>query len=123
DKEGRFCNAVEDKRIWLKWMRLRADKEVKALLAPTGLIPKYEDLRDLFKEVLSKAYSKEDYLMQFTIRIPENLAKIERINNIYSKQKNIPPVLFTELNAQEKRLKEFQEKHGNYIFPEVLQEA
>jgi len=64
-------------------MELRVHKDVEALRAPTGLIPKYEDLRTLFKQVLSKEYKKEDYTKQFTIRVPENLAKIERVEKFY----------------------------------------
>ena len=120
DKSGGFLNGIQDKRVWLKWMRLRAEAKVKALLTPTGLIPEYQDLKRLFKEVLDKDYSQAEYVEQFTIRIPENLAKIERIKNIYKKLEDIPSCLFTELDAQESRLKEAQQKSGDYINPKDL---
>lgn len=122
DSQGRFFNEVQDKHAWLKWMRLRVSREVGALITPTGLIPKYEDLKTLFDEVLGKRYSKEDYIQQFTIKIPENLAKIERITNIYKEQENVPEVLFGELKTQEQRLNEFRGKFGDYISPELLKE-
>jgi len=120
NKQGQFLNAISDKRIWLKWIRLRSDNKVKALLAPTGSIPKYEDLKQLFKQVLDKDYSEAEYREQFTIRIPENLAKIERIRNIYKKQKDIPEVLFKQLEAQEQKLKSCQAELGDYIEPSKL---
>ncbi len=119
-KNGGFLNGIQDKRVWLKWMRLRAEAKVKALLAPTGLIPEYQDLKRLFKEVLGKDYGEAEYVEQFTIRIPENLAKIERIKNIYKKLEDIPACLFTELDAQESRLEEARKKSGDYINPNDL---
>jgi phosphoenolpyruvate carboxykinase (GTP) len=74
DKDGKFLNGIRDKHVWIKWMELRIHSDVGALKSPTGLIPKYDDLKELFAQVLSKQYSQEDYVKQFTIRIPENLA-------------------------------------------------
>ena len=115
DKDGKFLNAIEDKRVWLQWMRQRVTKEVSALRTPTGLIPCYEDLKRLFKDFLNKDYSSEAYTELFTLRIPQNLAKIERIRNIYSKLSDIPQEVFAQLDEQEKRLKECQQKCGDYV--------
>jgi phosphoenolpyruvate carboxykinase (GTP) len=93
-------------------------------LLPTGLIPKYEDLRLLFNQVLNKEYSKQDYVKQFTIRVPENLAKIERVEKFYKeKVADVPEELFTILNQQRERLlKARKELGGNYIQPELFKE-
>ncbi len=120
NKNGEFLNGIQDKRVWLKWMRLRSESSVKALISPTGLIPEYRDLKKLFKEILDKDYSEAEYVEQFTIRIPENLAKIERIKSIYKKLEGIPSGLFTELDAQSERLKEAQKGNGDYINPTNL---
>ncbi len=121
DKDGKFLNEKTDKRVWYKWMERRSHGEVETLKGPTGLIPKYDDLKKLFKEVLKKDYTKEDYTKQFTIRIPENLAKIERITEVYkTKVLNPPAVLFQILGEQKKRLLEFQKKCGDYIPPDKL---
>jgi len=119
-KRDEFLNGIQDKRVWLKWMRLRSESSVKALISPTGLIPEYGDLKRLFKEILDKDYSEAEYVEQFTIRIPENLAKIERIKNIYKKLEGIPSELFTELDAQSNRLKEAQKENGDYVNPKNL---
>ena len=119
DKDGKFLNEKTDKRVWYKWMELRTCNEVSAIKTPTGFIPEYEDLQKLFKQVLNKDYKKEDYAKQFMIRIPESLAKIERIENIYkTKVMNAPKVIFDMLAAQKKRLLEYQKKHGDYITPD-----
>lgn len=121
DKEGNFLNEKTDKKVWYKWMELRAHNEVEAIKTPTGLVPKYEDLKRLFKEILKKEYSKEDYNKQFMLRVPENLAKIERIKKIYENKSQIPDapqIIFEELEKQRKRLIQAQEKYGDYITPD-----
>ncbi len=117
DKEGKFLNGMKDKKIWLKWAKLRADKKIDALKLPTGYIPRYQDLKELFKDYLGKDYSQEDYNTQFTLRIPENLEKIERITNIYKDRENIPEILFQELAEQKERLVQCQKEKGDYPQP------
>jgi phosphoenolpyruvate carboxykinase (GTP) len=116
---GKYLNSPQDKHVWLKWMELRVHSEVAALMTPTGYIPKYEDLRRLFKQVLRKDYAKEDYAKQFTIRVPENLAKIERVQRFYQENVTDTPLeLFGILYLQRTRLVEAREKYGDYISPE-----
>ncbi len=116
---GKYLNSTQDKHVWLKWMELRVHNEVDALKSPTGYIPKYEDLRRLFKQVLGKSYAKDDYIKQFTIRVPENLAKIERVQRFYQENVTDTPLeLFGVLYLQRQRLLEAKEKYGDYISPE-----
>lgn len=122
DKEGKFLNTRRDKHVWIKWMELRVHDEVSAIVSPTGYIPKYKDLRKLFSQVLSKDYQKEDYNNQFTVRIPENLAKIERVQRFY--QENVadtPKRLFRTLDQQRKRLLQARDSFGDYVSPENLE--
>jgi len=121
DKDGMWLNHKNDKRIWLKWMELRVNGDAKAIKAPTGYIPKYDDLKRLFKDVYDKDYTEEDYIQQFTIRIPENLAKIHRVVKIYKTRViDSPQVVFDVLEEQRKRLETAQVKHGDYIPPDAL---
>jgi phosphoenolpyruvate carboxykinase (GTP) len=117
DKDGKFLNGKLDKAIWIKWMELRAHGDADGITGPTGVLPKYEDLRDLFKKYQGKDYSQEDYVEQFTIRIPENLAKIERIEKIYRDEPDTPAVIFETLSAQRERLEELQKAKGDYVSP------
>jgi phosphoenolpyruvate carboxykinase (GTP) len=119
---GKYLNSPHDKHVWVKWMELRVHKEVDALKTPTGYIPKYEDLKKLFKQVLKKDYSKEDYINQFTIRVPENLAKIERVQRFYQENVTDTPLeLFGILYLQRQRLMDAREKYGDYISPECFE--
>ncbi len=121
DAKGGYLTAMEDKRVWLKWMELKVNGDVQAKKLPTGYIPLYEDLEKLFRQVLNKAYTKQDYDQQFKLKIPEFLEKTRRIIDIYKKQAtNIPPAVFETLQAQEKRLKETQQEHGDYILPDMF---
>jgi phosphoenolpyruvate carboxykinase (GTP) len=103
-------------------MELRVHGDVGAIKSPTGYIPKYEDLRRLFKKVLGKGYREEDYIKQFTIRVPENLAKIDRVERFYTeKVADTPKDLFTVLNQQRERLLQARENFGDYISPESFE--
>jgi len=118
DKNGNWLNEREDKRVWLKWMELRTHGDVDAIKTPTGYIPKYEDLKRLFSDVLGKDYPEEEYIKQFMLRIPENLAKTDRVIRIYGNEVIDTPDLVVEvLKAQKERLLEAQKKYGDYISP------
>ncbi len=116
--KGEFLNTRQDKRVWLKWMERRVHGEFGTIETPTGLIPVYEDLKLLFKEVLGKDYSKEDYIEQFSLRVPENIAKMDRILEIYKNQvADTPRIVFEVLEAQKKRLEDARAKYGDRISP------
>jgi len=118
DKEGNFLNTKKDKYVWVKWMEERVHGEVKVRRTPTGLIPLYEDLKRLFKQVLKQEFTLEQYEEQFNLRVPENLKKINRISRIYGVEvDNSPAVLFNVLEEQRHRLTEAQKKFGDYISP------
>jgi len=118
-KNSEFLNSKLDKIIWIKWMELRVNNEISAIDIGTGYIPEYEDLKILFKKYLDKEYNPEDYLKQFTLRIPENLAKIKRIINIYRNSgPGVPEKLFIILEDQKKKLEAMKDEKGDYINPE-----
>lgn len=119
---NKYLNTPQDKHIWVKWMELRVHGEADAIKTPTGYIPKYEDLKKLFKSVLKKDYSKEDYIKQFTIRIPENLGKIDRVSRFYQENVSDTPLeMFGMLYEQRQRLLAAQAKYGDYISPETFE--
>ena len=118
DENGDWLNHKNDKAIWLKWIELSVNNDVDAIKTPTGFIPKYEDLKRLFKQVYNKTYFKNDYIKQFTIRVPENLSKIDRMIDIYTNRvQDTPEILFKILKEQKLRLVKFQNKFNDYISP------
>jgi phosphoenolpyruvate carboxykinase (GTP) len=123
DQEGKYISGMHDKHVWLKWMELRVHNEAEAIKTPSGYIPLYEDLKRLFKEVLDKEYTQSLYDEQFKIRIPENIAKIDRIIVIYKEQvDDTPKEMIKELELQRERFFKLADKLGDYIIPGVLKE-
>ncbi len=117
-KDGKFLNGMRDKSVWIKWAELRVHGDVEAIEAPTGRLPRYEDLKRLFQEVLGKDYSEADYVEQFTLRVPENLSKLDRIERVYrSDVPDAPQVLFDAINAQRDRLTKLASAKGEYVSP------
>ncbi len=103
-EDGNYLTEIEDKRVWLKWMELRVNGEVGAIRSPIGLLPEYGDLKMLFRDILSKDFSEENYHKCFDIRALKNLEKIGRIINIYRNAQDTPKILFEVLESQKKRL-------------------
>jgi phosphoenolpyruvate carboxykinase (GTP) len=121
-KDGKYLNGIKDKHVWVKWMELRVNGDVDAIKMPTGYLPKYEDLAKLFKEVLGDGYTKEQYEEQFMLRIPERLAKKDRIMKIYhTKVFDTPHVFLKTMEDQKKRLEECKAKYGDYVSPFVFE--
>ena len=122
-KDGKYLNGMNDKKVWMLWIEERVHGEVEALRTPTGLIPLYKDLQRLFSTALGMDYTEEQYEAQFTVRIPELLAKIARIEAAYRKEQDIPEVLYTTLDEQKKRLEQARAEFGDYISPNQLPQA
>ena len=117
-KDGKYLNGMADKLVWILWAELRVNGDVEGIETPTGLIPRYEDLERLFREHLGAKYTQQAYVEQFTIRLPENLAKLDRVEKIYrEKVSDTPQILFDTFAEVRKRLKAAQDKYGDYISP------
>lgn len=109
DEKGNYLTGKQDKRVWLKWMELRVGGDVQAIETPIGFIPRYEDLQRLFKQVLNKNYTNDDYVKQFSIRVRQNIEKIKRINQIYRDEiPGAPEILFEVLKEEKQRLENWK---------------
>ncbi len=117
DENGKYYDAILDKKIWLLWAEARVHGECGAIKSPIGYIPKYEDLVKLFKEAFNKDYSRERYEAEFSIRVQKFLDKVDRIESIFRSEQDVPNEFFEELEQQRKRLVEAKEKHGTEIIP------
>jgi phosphoenolpyruvate carboxykinase (GTP) len=71
----------------------------------------------LFTEHLGKEYTQPDYVKQFTFRVPENLAKLDRVEAIYKAEEEMPQIVFDTFDEVRARLKAAQQKHGDHISP------
>lgn len=120
DREGKFVNGVRDKHVWIKWMELRVHGEADALRTPTGLIPRLPDLQRLFPALTGKEYPARDYCAQFTLRVPENLAKLDRVEGFYREHvADAPAEVYRVLAEQRARLLEARARYGDYIAPDT----
>ncbi len=118
DKAGKFLTGMHDKHVWVKWMERRVHGEVGSIETPTGWIPRYDDLVLLFREVLGAGYARATYEQQFTLRVPENLARLDRVEKFFREEAaGAPPAVAEVLAAQRGRLLAAQKKHGDYISP------
>ncbi len=122
DEQGNYLTGMDAKRVWIKWMELRVNGDVAVIKTPIGYIPKYGDLKRLFKEVLGADYTENDYNQQFTIKILPNLDKVERVREIYRvKVSDTPRIVFEVLAEQEDRLKNVRSMYGDYVAPATLE--
>lgn len=117
DENGKYCNGMLDKKVWLLWADGRVNGEFDAIETPVGYIPLYEDLKDLFKENLDQDYKLEDYNKQFAIRTDKYLRKMDRMKAIYEKVE-MPAAFMEQLENQTKRIMDAKEKLGSNITPD-----
>jgi phosphoenolpyruvate carboxykinase (GTP) len=94
---------------------------VEAIKTPTGYVPYYRDLKNLFKQYLNKDYTEIDYVRQFSTRVTENITKIDRVIEIYTtKVPNTPQIVFQTLEDQKLRLVKANNKYGEHIPPYIF---
>lgn len=103
DEQGQFTNHKLDKKIWILWAEGRVHGDYDAIKTSVGYIPKYEDLKQLFKAHLNKDYSLKDYETQFTVRTNKYLQKWQRMHEVFSKLP-MPAEFMTQLREQLERL-------------------
>ncbi|MEK6194737.1 MAG: phosphoenolpyruvate carboxykinase (GTP), partial [Deltaproteobacteria bacterium] len=108
-----------DVKVWLGWLDLFANGDVKAIDSPIGYLPYYEDLKELFASI-DKEYPKSLYDMQFALYVDNILNRIDLQTEAYSKEENIPAKLFEVYEQQKAELLALKEKHGSIVTIENL---
>ena len=104
NKEGKYLNGILDKLCWVIWAEGRTQNDYKAIETPIGYIPLYSDLKSLFKIYLDKDYTEPEYIEQFSIRTKKFLEKIDRIETVYRKEKDVPDFFWNMLESQKKAI-------------------
>jgi phosphoenolpyruvate carboxykinase (GTP) len=113
--EGRFLNEKVDKKVWLYWMEGRVHGEYGAIETPVGYIPLYADLEALFKQVFGRAYTKDDYNQQFSLRLDKFLEKMDRMDKVYAEEEGVPEEFLACLKNIRRRLEEAKKKFGKGV--------
>ncbi|MDM8525427.1 phosphoenolpyruvate carboxykinase (GTP) [Desulfococcaceae bacterium HSG8] len=112
----------KDVKAWLAWLERRANNEADAIETPIGYIPKFDDLRKLFKTIVNKEYTEELYGKQFSLYIDNIVAMIDLQTEAYGKESDIPPRLFEVLKEQREGLMALKEKYGQIVTPSQLED-
>ncbi len=113
----------KDVKAWMAWLEKRAHSEVDAIETPIGYLPKYEDLKHLFKSRIDKAYPEDLYVKQFSLYIDNIVSRVDLQIDAYGKEKNIPTKLFDILKEQRRELSALKEKFGPIVTPQQLEAA
>jgi len=108
--EGRYTNEKVDKKVWLIWAEGRVHGEYEAIETPIGYIPKYDDLKTLFRQTFDREYTEEEYIQQFSIRVTKHLEKLARMEELYGDEEGIPEAFWAVHNGIKDGLKKLGEK-------------
>ncbi|MFX0174710.1 MAG: phosphoenolpyruvate carboxykinase (GTP) [Candidatus Hodarchaeota archaeon] len=121
NEEGKYLNGILDKLIWVIWAEGRCHNDYEVINTPIGRIPRYNDLKELFDLYLNKSYSEKEYEEQFSIRVSQLIEKLDRIQKIYEKEKNIPKFFWDILYKQKDDLKGLKNRFNkDIILPSEL---
>ena len=112
-----------DVKVWLSWLDRRAHGEAEGIDTPIGIIPRYEELKDLFASTINKEYPRDLYDRQFSLYVDKILARIELQSEAFGKEENLPKKLFEVYAEQSKGLKALKEKFGSIVTPDQLLSA
>ncbi len=116
-EDGKFLNEKVDKKVWLLWMEGRVHGEYEAVETPIGFIPRYEDIRGLFKTVFNREFTRADYDTQFAIRVDRFLEKLDRVEKAYRAEDDIPEEFYSSLETLRGRLTSARDRHGMDVIP------
>jgi phosphoenolpyruvate carboxykinase (GTP) len=109
-----------DVKVWLAWLERMTHGDVEAIETAIGYLPKYEDLKDLFKTIIDKDYPESLYIKQFSIYCDNILKRIDLQETAYGKEPNIPDRLFDILRAQREGLLALKAAFGPIVTPAQL---
>ncbi|MCB2192091.1 MAG: phosphoenolpyruvate carboxykinase (GTP) [Deltaproteobacteria bacterium] len=119
---GGLLGEKRDVKVWLGWLDRLIHNEVASIPSPVGLLPEYEDLKNMFAELLDKEYPKELYDKQFALYADKILARVDLQYDAFKKEENIPDRLFEIYDDQRKQVEELKAKFGSIISIEQLKE-
>lgn len=122
-KGKKLLGEKRDVKAWLAWLERLAHHDVQAIETPIGLIPKYEDLKKLFKQRIDKTYDQALYDKHFSLYIDNIVGRIDMQLEAYGKEENLPARLFEILKRQRQGLMALKETYGPIVTPAQLIQA
>ncbi len=116
--KGSFLTGKLDKKVWLHWADRRIHGEADAYRTPLGFIPLYEDLREMFSDILQQDFSKELYEELFKFRIDAWIAKLSRAIAFYGRTApDCPEQYYAVWKSLISKLEGLKAKYGSFIMP------
>jgi phosphoenolpyruvate carboxykinase (GTP) len=119
-KGAKLLGEKRDVKVWLAWLERRAHNELDAIETPIGYLPRDEDLKTLFADIIAKDYPETLYDQQFSLYIDNILGRIELQIDAYRKEEDIPDRLFQVLEAQRDDLRQLKRQYGPVVSPAQL---
>ena len=118
--QNKLLGEKRDVKAWLSWLERYAHGEVGAIETPIGYIPRYEDLKEIFDELVGKEYARGLYDKQFSFYVDNILARIQLQEDAYRKDSKMPARLFEVYEKQKRDLSALKEKNGPVVTPDRL---
>ncbi|MFO7555372.1 MAG: phosphoenolpyruvate carboxykinase (GTP) [Desulfobacterales bacterium] len=119
---SKLLGEKRDVKVWLAWLERLAHNEVNVIESPMGYLPKFDDLKSLFKSIIDKDYTEELYLRQFSLYIDKIVARIDMHIEAYGKEPGISEKLFEILREQKEGLLALKKTYGPVVMPSQLEE-
>ena len=113
----------KDVKVWLAWLERKTQKDVACIETPIGDLPLFNDLKDLFKSIIDKTYSKDLYNQHFSLYIDNIVSRIDLQVEAYGKEVGIPDRLFDILKKQREALLLLRGTYGPIVSPDQLLEV
>ena len=121
---GSTTNLLGEKKdviVWLTWLARLANKEVSGLKTALGIIPTFEEISNVFDELVpDKGYTKELYDKQFSLYLDNIIARIDMQVAAYKKETNVPDIYFKTQAAKKSRLEALKASNGSIVSPDQL---
>ncbi|MEE4362724.1 MAG: phosphoenolpyruvate carboxykinase (GTP) [Desulfotignum sp.] len=114
----RLLGEKRDVKVWLAWLERYASNEAGCIKTPIGNLPLYQDLVQLFAQIIAKKYPKDLYDRQFSLYVDNIVQRIALQEAAYAKEAGIPGRLFDILARQKEELLAWKQKKGAIILPD-----
>ena len=117
-ESDRLLGEKKDVKVWLAWLERYAHNEAGCIKTPIGNLPLYQDLVQLFAQIIDKKYPRTLYDRQFSLYVDNIVKRIALQEAAYAKETGIPDRLFDILARQKEALLAWKQKKGAIILPD-----
>lgn len=109
-----------DTKVWMRIMALMLQGKVESIWTPIGRIPKYQDLKNLFTEVIDKEYNKSIYTKQFSLYVDNLVERVDMSITEFSKEKGMNDEFFRVLDTWRRDLVALRVTVGPIVTPDQM---